>query len=63
MEFRFGFIPTCSLVDFNLTLSAPITYFIEHQKKKFLLRKNLRERRKDKGLISDKDTLKFLIPT
>lgn len=30
-------------------------YFTEHQKEKFLLRKNLRELRKDKGLISAKD--------
>ena len=55
MEMRFGFTPSCSLADLDLTQSAPVIYFTEHQKETFLLWKNLRELRKGKGLISDKD--------
>lgn len=42
MEVRTGSKPACRLVDVSLTKSAPIPYFIEHQKK-FRLRKNLKD--------------------
>lgn len=48
------FIPTCSLGAPNLyvTWTASVTFFIEQWIKEFLLRKVLRELRKDSGLIS-----------